>query len=53
MYFIYFQLFGGKSGALFYKTTDGRFLLKQINKHEIDTFKSVAHKYFEYQFHVC
>ena len=47
-YFIYFQSSGGKSGASFYKTTDGRFLLKQINKHEIDTFKSIAHKYFEY-----
>ena len=47
-YLIYFQSSGGKSGASFYKTTDGRFLLKQINKHEIDTFKSIAHKYFEY-----
>ncbi len=42
------QSSGGKSGASFYKTADGRFLLKQINKHEMDTFKNVAHKYFEY-----
>ena len=48
IFFIHFQSSGGKSGASFYKTTDGRFLLKQINKHEIDTFKSIAHKYFEY-----
>jgi len=42
------QSSGGKSGASFYKTIDGRFLLKQINKHEIDTFKNIAPKYFEY-----
>jgi hypothetical protein len=44
MYFIYFRSFGGKSGALSYKTTDGRFLLKQINKNEIDT-RNICEQY--------
>jgi hypothetical protein len=39
------QTSGGKSGATFYKTKDGRFLLKQVNKHEMVTFQNIAMRY--------
>ena len=42
------QSSGGKSGATFYKTSDGRFFLKQINKHEMECFQSIAYRYFAY-----
>ena len=42
------QSSGGKSGATFYKTSDGRFFLKQINKHEMESFQTIAYRYFDY-----
>lgn len=42
------QSSGGKSGASFYKTADGRFLLKQLNNHELDNLKKNVTKYFAY-----
>ena len=42
------QTSGGKSGATFYKTSDERFLLKQVNKHEMITFQNIALRYFDY-----
>lgn len=42
------QSSGGKSGATFYKTSDGRFFLKQINKHEMESFQAIAYRYFTY-----
>ena len=42
------QTSGGKSGATFFKTFDGRFLIKEVNKHEMETFKNIAKRYFEY-----
>ncbi len=43
-----FQTSGGKSGATFFKTKDERFLLKQVNKHEMVTFQAIAKRYFDY-----
>ena len=42
------QTSGGKSGATFFKTVDGRFLLKEVNKHEMVTFQNISKRYFEY-----
>ncbi|ORX50232.1 hypothetical protein DM01DRAFT_1099952 [Hesseltinella vesiculosa] len=39
---------GGKSGSTFLKTDDGRYLLKQISKYEMDAFVKFAHSYFQY-----
>ena len=43
-----FQTSGGKSGATFFKTKDDRFLLKQVNRHEMATFQTIARRYFDY-----
>jgi len=39
---------GGKSGATFLKTTDGRFVIKQITRTELQMFLEYAPAYFEY-----
>lgn len=39
---------GGKSGALFVKTLDDRFIIKQIQKTELDSFLKFASQYFVY-----
>ena len=39
---------GGKSGATFCRTNDGRFILKRIRKVEYDMFVSSSLKYFSY-----
>ena len=39
---------GGKSGATFLKTTDGRFVVKQITRTELQMFLEYAPAYFEY-----
>jgi hypothetical protein len=39
---------GGKSGALFYKTSDERFVIKHITKTELQMFLDFAPAYFEY-----
>ncbi|KAL5715311.1 1-phosphatidylinositol-3-phosphate 5-kinase [Ranunculus cassubicifolius] len=39
---------GGKSGALFVKTLDERFIVKQIQKTEIDSFLKFSGDYFKY-----
>jgi len=48
---------GGKSGATFLKTADGRFVVKKITKTELQMFLEWAPKYFEYMsrgfFHRC
>lgn len=41
---------GGKSGATFLKTTDGRFVVKQITRTELQMFLEYAPAYFEYLF---
>ncbi|OBZ82840.1 1-phosphatidylinositol 3-phosphate 5-kinase fab1 [Choanephora cucurbitarum] len=41
---------GGKSGSIFLKTKDERFLIKQISKYEMDAFLGSANKYFMYMF---
>ncbi|KAI7898306.1 uncharacterized protein BX663DRAFT_525376 [Cokeromyces recurvatus] len=41
---------GGKSGSIFLKTKDERFLIKQISKYEMDAFSGSANKYFIYMF---
>ncbi|GAN02437.1 conserved hypothetical protein [Mucor ambiguus] len=41
---------GGKSGSIFLKTKDERFLIKQISKYEMDAFLGSANKYFLYMF---
>ncbi|KAI8978967.1 hypothetical protein BDB01DRAFT_798761 [Pilobolus umbonatus] len=41
---------GGKSGSIFLKTQDERFLIKQISKYEMDAFLGSANKYFVYLF---
>ncbi|KAG0172341.1 1-phosphatidylinositol-3-phosphate 5-kinase [Apophysomyces sp. BC1015] len=40
--------YGGKSGSLFLKTKDDRFLIKQISKYEMDAFLRFAPSYFQY-----
>ncbi|KAI8367667.1 uncharacterized protein BYT42DRAFT_618085 [Radiomyces spectabilis] len=39
---------GGKSGSVFLKTKDDRFLIKQISKYEMDAFLRFAPSYFQY-----
>jgi len=39
---------GGKSGSSFCKTSDNRFILKQVSKIELDSFLENALAYFEY-----
>jgi len=39
---------GGKSGATFFKTADGRFVVKQITRTELQMFLEYAPAYFEY-----
>jgi 1-phosphatidylinositol-3-phosphate 5-kinase len=39
---------GGKSGATFLKTDDGRFVVKQITRTELQMFLEYAPAYFEY-----
>ncbi|KAI7866999.1 hypothetical protein BDF14DRAFT_1882111 [Spinellus fusiger] len=39
---------GGKSGSIFLKTKDDRFLIKQISKYEMDAFLRFAPSYFKY-----
>ena len=38
---------GGKSGAVFLKSLDGRFVVKQITKTELQMFLDYAPAYFE------
>uniref|UniRef100_A0ACD5U796 Uncharacterized protein n=1 Tax=Avena sativa TaxID=4498 RepID=A0ACD5U796_AVESA len=42
---------GGKSKALFSKTMDGRFIIKQINKTEFESFVEFAPDYFKHVYH--
>lgn len=39
---------GGKSGASFYRTEDGRFVFKQMSRFEIQSFLKFAPNYFHY-----
>jgi hypothetical protein len=39
---------GGKSGAVFLKSSDGRFVVKQITRTELQMFLDYAPAYFEY-----
>ncbi|KAI9286432.1 hypothetical protein BC943DRAFT_321970 [Umbelopsis sp. AD052] len=39
---------GGKSGSAFLKTTDDRFLIKQMSRYEMDAFLRFAPAYFQY-----
>jgi 1-phosphatidylinositol-3-phosphate 5-kinase len=39
---------GGKSGASFMKTSDERYVIKQLSKPEMDAFLKFAKVYFEY-----
>ena len=42
----------GKSGARFFLTKDGNFLIKCITKNEIKRFKLISTLYFQYMFYV-
>ncbi|AQK83343.1 Putative 1-phosphatidylinositol-3-phosphate 5-kinase FAB1D [Zea mays] len=42
---------GGKSKAYFVKTTDDRFIIKQINKTEFESFIKFAPDYFKHVYH--
>ncbi|KAL0234606.1 hypothetical protein PCE1_001642 [Barthelona sp. PCE] len=42
------QAIGGKSGAEFFRTQDGRFILKSIKGIELDLFLTLGPAYFEY-----
>uniref|UniRef100_A0A673YKT7 1-phosphatidylinositol 3-phosphate 5-kinase n=1 Tax=Salmo trutta TaxID=8032 RepID=A0A673YKT7_SALTR len=42
------QARGGKSGAVFYATEDGRFILKQMPRLEVQSFLDFAPHYFTY-----
>lgn len=42
---------GGKSKALFAKTMDGRFIIKQIKKTEFESFIEFAPDYFKHVYH--
>ena len=42
------EAMGGKSGLLFYKTSDDRFVLKQMSRFEYQSFLDFAPHYFEY-----
>lgn len=39
---------GGKSNAYFAKTLDGRFIVKQVTRTELDSFEDFAAEYFKY-----
>ncbi|ORY98089.1 hypothetical protein BCR43DRAFT_260756 [Syncephalastrum racemosum] len=39
---------GGKSGSVFLKTKDDRFIIKQISRYEMDAFLRFASSYFRY-----
>ena len=39
---------GGKSGLTFYKTQNGRFILKELSKFEIQSWPNFAEHYFDY-----
>ncbi len=43
-----FNAVGGKSGASFSKTEDGRFIVKSISRTELQMFLDCAPAYFEY-----
>ena len=42
------EAMGGKSGLFFYKTSDDRFVLKQMSRFEYQAFLDFAPHYFEY-----
>ena len=42
------EAMGGKSGLLFYKTTDDRFVIKQMSRFEYQSFLDFAPHYFQY-----
>jgi len=42
------EAMGGKSGLLFYKTKDDRFVLKQMSRFEYQSFLEFAPHYFQY-----
>ena len=42
------EVMGGKSSLIFYKTTDDRFVLKQMSRFEYQAFLDFAPHYFEY-----
>jgi len=42
------EAMGGKSGLLFYKTKDDRFVLKQMSRFEYQSFLDFAPHYFQY-----
>ncbi|CAH8518146.1 unnamed protein product [Heterobilharzia americana] len=39
---------GGKSGSLFMKTRDERFVIKELSSIEMKTFHEISHEYFDY-----
>uniref|UniRef100_A0AC35UH59 Protein SPT2 homolog n=1 Tax=Rhabditophanes sp. KR3021 TaxID=114890 RepID=A0AC35UH59_9BILA len=39
---------GGKSGSDFFRTSDRRFIFKEMSKYEIESFLDFAPKYFDY-----
>ena len=43
-----FRASGGKSGVKFFKTQDERFLLKELNRHEVRDINIFAPKYLDY-----
>ncbi|GAV30537.1 hypothetical protein PMKS-004051 [Pichia membranifaciens] len=43
---------GGKSGSAFLKTSDQRFIIKELSKAELEAFVHFAPSYFEYFAHV-
>lgn len=42
---------GGKSGSLFRKTVDDRFIIKELKSQELTSFLSIGNVYFEYLEH--
>lgn len=48
-----FNALGGKSKSSFTKTLDERFILKKINKVELESFLEFAPQYFDYMYKVC
>uniref|UniRef100_A0A7E4VY87 1-phosphatidylinositol-3-phosphate 5-kinase n=1 Tax=Panagrellus redivivus TaxID=6233 RepID=A0A7E4VY87_PANRE len=41
---------GGKSGASFFRTSDERFIFKQLSSVELDCFRKCAPNYFDYMY---
>lgn len=39
---------GGKSGASFYRTVDQRFIIKQMSRFEIESFRKCGLNYLDY-----